>query len=436
MRKIIALIVLSICLPVFAIRQIERGIIDVTTHFVLRDNSTGIVKTGLTYESAGLALGYRLGTNVAQSVTPVTLATSYAVHSDGGFIEVDSTKCPGLYRVDWPDAAFKPNDFRTTIPTVQLCVQATGVYAEYLEFELTTGTVEDVYEKVRQISIIDANTDTIDDSTWVDPEVDTAFVVDNPDRFWIGGVITADDSDKEEKMLVTNIVSNTLTVIRGYLNTYVSELSDGMTLNIYGRTARTSNEDGIVADALTDYNSPTYDELIARSLATADYVQSSNVEDINSNVLALFRIFSVIGDTDTIDDNTWTDPEADTAFVVDNGDRFSYGDILYATVYASDDYAGEYELMRVTDVTNNTLTVQRGWENTTPIALADNLRIYKFGTKIRQIITSGEFDSINAEADTALTDYDPPTNTELQDVNSVITTKIDALPTKPGKPNF
>jgi hypothetical protein len=74
---------------------------------------------------------------------------------------------------------------------------------------------------------------------------------------------------------------------------------------------------------------------------------------------------------DTIDDATWSDPSADTSFDVDNGDRFCVGDQIQAE--------GSEELMLVTAVSTNTLTVVRGYAGTTAENLADDLVINILG---------------------------------------------------------
>ena len=67
---------------------------------------------------------------------------------------------------------------------------------------------------------------------------------------------------------------------------------------------------------------------------------------------------------DAVNDSTFTDPAADTDFVVDNGSRFRVGDQIQIE--------GSEELMLVTGVATNTLTVVRGYAGTTPENLADN----------------------------------------------------------------
>ncbi len=67
---------------------------------------------------------------------------------------------------------------------------------------------------------------------------------------------------------------------------------------------------------------------------------------------------------DSINDSTYTDPSTDTDFVVDNGSRFRVGDQIQVE--------GSEELMLVTVINSNTLTVVRGYAGTTAEDLADN----------------------------------------------------------------
>ncbi|MHC4265141.1 MAG: SU10 major capsid protein [Planctomycetota bacterium] len=76
------------------------------------------------------------------------------------------------------------------------------------------------------------NKDTIDDNTFSDPSSDTEFDVEHGDRFRVGDQIQVEGS--EELMLVTEINSDTLTVVRGYANTTCENLADNQLINILG----------------------------------------------------------------------------------------------------------------------------------------------------------------------------------------------------------
>jgi len=69
--------------------------------------ATGEATTGLLFsdiETGGSASYCRQGA-IRTDFTLQTLASASAAHADGGFILVDDTNMPGLYRVDLPDAA-------------------------------------------------------------------------------------------------------------------------------------------------------------------------------------------------------------------------------------------------------------------------------------------------------------------------------------------
>ncbi len=73
---------------------------------------------------------------------------------------------------------------------------------------------------------------------------------------------------------------------------------------------------------------------------------------------------TLLPNKDTINDSTYSDASSDTDFVVDNGSRFRAGDQIQVE--------GSEELMLVTGINSNTLTVTRGYAGTTPENLADD----------------------------------------------------------------
>ncbi|MDD5458546.1 MAG: DUF5309 family protein [Phycisphaerae bacterium] len=74
---------------------------------------------------------------------------------------------------------------------------------------------------------------------------------------------------------------------------------------------------------------------------------------------------------DTINDATYSDPAEDPDFVVSHGSRFRVGDQVQV--------ANSEELMLVTAVNGDTLTVVRGYAGTTPEELADGLTVNILG---------------------------------------------------------
>lgn len=85
--------------------QILKGSADVTLYVFVPDSAstTGAGKTGIAFNAAGLVASY---VRPLGSRTAITLATQTVTgaHSDGGWVEVDATNMPGVYRLDLPDA--------------------------------------------------------------------------------------------------------------------------------------------------------------------------------------------------------------------------------------------------------------------------------------------------------------------------------------------
>lgn len=69
----------------------------------IRANNNNPV-TGLTFATAGLIVRYTRPGSAPVAITLVTQTVTGAYVS-GGFVEVDATNCPGLYRFDIPNAA-------------------------------------------------------------------------------------------------------------------------------------------------------------------------------------------------------------------------------------------------------------------------------------------------------------------------------------------
>jgi len=73
---------------------------------------------------------------------------------------------------------------------------------------------------------------------------------------------------------------------------------------------------------------------------------------------------TLLPNKDAVNDSTFSDPDVDTTFVVDNGSRFQVGDQIQIE--------GSGELMLVTGVSTNTLTVVRGYAGTSAADLVDD----------------------------------------------------------------
>ena len=84
---------------------VTAGSTNVTTYFMVRSATNGTAATGLTITTFDLQYT-RTAEEPSTKADATALAATNSAHTDNAMIEVDSTSSPGLYRVDWPDAAF------------------------------------------------------------------------------------------------------------------------------------------------------------------------------------------------------------------------------------------------------------------------------------------------------------------------------------------
>jgi hypothetical protein len=139
---------------------VKKGSVDVTRYMKLIDSTTGAPKTGLTITDIDMQYT-RNRTSPAAKVDCVALATTSTAHTDGRGIEVDASFSPGLYRFDWPDAAFA-----TGVDQVVLAITCSGTDPAYDEIqlldnmpgELSTTTLDAIIDGVWDESAASHNT--------------------------------------------------------------------------------------------------------------------------------------------------------------------------------------------------------------------------------------------------------------------------------------
>lgn len=95
--------------------SVYAGLTSQTIDVFLADSSstTGGGLTGLVYNTSGLTCYYRKG--ATGSATSISLATQTVggAWSSGGFVQIDSTNMPGVYRFDIPNAVVDSEGFVT-----------------------------------------------------------------------------------------------------------------------------------------------------------------------------------------------------------------------------------------------------------------------------------------------------------------------------------
>lgn len=109
---------------------VTKGAADITTYIMIVDSATGAPETGITIANLDMQYTRNVTAPVAK-VDMVALAATNTAHTDNRGIEIDATSSPGLYRVDWPDAAFASGADK-----VILVVTGTGFAPSVLIVEL------------------------------------------------------------------------------------------------------------------------------------------------------------------------------------------------------------------------------------------------------------------------------------------------------------
>jgi hypothetical protein len=195
---------------------VTKGATDVTTYFHLRLTADGTDATGLTVTNFDLQY-VRSGATPAAKVDASALGAANSAHADNSAIEVDSTDQPGLYRVDWPDAAFA-----TGVDEVLLTVKCATAFTETLRVRLMSAT-----RGLTGTAVPDAAADAA------------------------GGLIISDagglDADAQLVTKINDILTDTGTTLDGKLNTI-----DGIVDDILVDTA----EIGAAGAGLTNINLP------------------------------------------------------------------------------------------------------------------------------------------------------------------------------------
>ncbi len=110
--------------------NVTGGATDVTTYVVLRTAADNTETTGATITAIDLQY-VRSGAAPSAKVDATALAAIDSAHGDNKAFEVDATDAPGLYRVDWPDAAFAAG-----VPEVILTVKLASSFTAHLAVEI------------------------------------------------------------------------------------------------------------------------------------------------------------------------------------------------------------------------------------------------------------------------------------------------------------
>lgn len=108
---------------------VKKNSSDITIYVALASSDDGTPKTGLTITAIDATYTRNRSAAVKNDLTALTGVTD--AHTDNKGIEVDSTNAPGIYRIDFPDAAFASGADK-----VVLTITCSGVVPVHMLVEL------------------------------------------------------------------------------------------------------------------------------------------------------------------------------------------------------------------------------------------------------------------------------------------------------------
>ena len=235
---------------------IKAGATDQTIDIFIQDSAstTGGGKTGLAYNTASLTAYYRKG--ATGSATAITLATQTVggAYSSGGFVEIDATNMPGLYRLDLPNAAID------TAGSVSLMLKgASGMAPLPIELQVIAADLDDA--TALGLSRLDAAISSRLATSGYTAPLDAAGT-----RSAVG--LAAANLDTQIGTLAT---ASDLSTVAGYIDTEVAAIK-AKTDNLPAAPAATGDIPTAAAiRAEMDANSTKLDVAVSSRLASAGY---------------------------------------------------------------------------------------------------------------------------------------------------------------------
>ena len=188
------------------------------------NTSPGEPITGLLFsdiETGGSASYARQGA-VRTDLTLVTQTVAGA-HTDGGFVEVDATNMPGVYRCDYPDLAFATGADEVALQVV--VVGSKNAVAAPLKVQLLDVDLRGSLETDVTAILLDTSTTLENHLTDIKG---TAFVKDTHSLTDIEAFVDAIDVIAADITALNDVSNaNVLTQINTALDTAISELSQG-----------------------------------------------------------------------------------------------------------------------------------------------------------------------------------------------------------------
>lgn len=351
---------------------VKKGSTNRSVTLRIIDSTDGTPETGVVYNTAGIDLWYRREGESVSSITEATLAALTTAHTDGGFLHISH----GEYRLDLPDAAF-----------------ATG--AEYVDFG---GTVTGMIVLGGRVRLIDVN---LEDSVRAG-----LTAMPNAAADAAGGLPISDAGGLDmDAIAKAGDNMGTVSSVTGNVDGSVASVTDkaGFSLSTSGILAIWHQAASAIVSAGT-IGKLFVDEITSARMATlTDWIDGGRLDLLLDDVPTTSEF-----EARTLAAADYFDPAADTvanvttvATTTTNTDMRGTDDAALASV------ATEARLSELDAATGGKMANE-----------VDGIKT-EIGTAGAGLTDLGGMSTamkaeVNAEADTAIADYDPPTNAEFE----------------------
>lgn len=179
-------------------RPIKAGSTDVSVEIKILDSTTGLPKTDVVYNSAGMDLQYRRAGGANVSITEATLGAVDSAHSDGGFIHIGN----GEYRLDLPDAAVA-----TGVDSVLVHGTVTGGVIQGIVIPLVTVSFSATVSSIPELGITALGTAQTVTGTSIQLASSEAFA--NDEIIGSTVIITDASTGRGQSRIITDYVAST-----------------------------------------------------------------------------------------------------------------------------------------------------------------------------------------------------------------------------------
>ena len=281
---------------------LKKGLTDVTVYLFVQDSSktTGEGLTGLAYNTANLVASYVRPLGSRTAITLATLAAVTSAHTDGGFIEIDATNMPGVYRLDLPDAVCA-----TGVPSAVVMLKgASNMTPVLLEIQLTDFDLNSTSNTVGTVTNL-TNLPSIPNNWLTAAGIAADAGAEIADAVWdeaISGHTTAGSfGAKNQKAVPSETIGDYKADVSSLATSAALATVGSNVTSIKTKTDNLPASPAAVGSAMTLSDNAITAAVIATDAIDADAIKADAVSEIQSGLATASALATVAGYVDDLE---------------------------------------------------------------------------------------------------------------------------------------